>query len=349
MTSRLQSFVERIRPPDPAFADQARARQAQLVKPPGSLGQLEALATRMAAIQATERPQAHPRAIVVFCADHGVCAEGVSAFPSRITHQHLRNFVEGGAAIAVLAKLTQSELVICDVGVDADVSDLPGIRHGKIRRGSRNFASEPAMTAEESAGAIQFGFETVCELAERGVRAIAIGEMGIGNTTAAAAITAALTRQPPEAVTGRGSGLSAAGVARKAGVIRRALERHQPRADDPLDILAKVGGFDLAAMCGAFLGCAAQGCVAVADGFVSTAAAALAIACAPAAREFMTFGHRSSEPGHQFLLSLLEATPILQLDMRLGEASGAALAFSILDAACRLHAGMATFAEARMR
>ncbi|OYT71359.1 MAG: nicotinate-nucleotide--dimethylbenzimidazole phosphoribosyltransferase [Chloracidobacterium sp. CP2_5A] len=348
MTSRLRSLVERIGPPQQAFADQARARQAQLVKPPGSLGRLEALAAQIAAIQGTDQPQAHPRAIVVFCADHGVCAEGVSAFPPRITHQHLRNFVNGRAAVAVLAEMTQSELVICDVGVDADVSHLASVRHGKVRRGARNFAIEPALTAEEAERAMLFGCDAVDELAERGIRAVAIGEMGIGNTTAAAAVTAALTGKPPEAVTGCGSGLSADGVARKIAVIQGALERHQPRADDPLDILVKVGGLELAAMCGAFLGCAARGCVAVADGFVSTAAAALAVAYAPAAREFIAFGHRSAEPGHQALLDFLEATPLLQLEMRLGEASGAALAFSILDAACRLHAGMATFAEAQM-
>ncbi|MCS7079784.1 MAG: nicotinate-nucleotide--dimethylbenzimidazole phosphoribosyltransferase [Chloracidobacterium sp.] len=348
MTPWLKSLTEGIQPPDQTFAAKARARQVELVKPPGSLGRLETLATQLAAIQRTEQPQVRPRAIVVFCADHGVCAEGVSAFPSRITHQHLRNFIGGRAAVAVLAEMTQSELVVCDVGVDADVSGLPGVRHRKVRRGARNFAVEPALTPAEVEQAVRVGFETISELAERGIRAVAVGEMGIGNTTAAAAVTAALTGQPPEAVTGAGSGLAPEGLARKIAVVRQALEQRQPRAAEPLDILAKVGGLDVAAMCGAYLGCAACGCVAVVDGFVSTAAAALSVACAPVAREYMVFGHRSTEPGHQVLLSFLEATPLLHLDMRLGEASGAALALTILEAACRLHGNMATFREAQM-
>jgi len=348
MTHWWQSLLENIHPPQPVWAEKAAVRQASLVKPPGSLGRLETLAARIAAIQATETPQSRPRAIVVFCADHGICAEGVNAFPTRITHQHLHNFIGGGAAIAVLARLTGSELVICDVGIDADVLHLPGIRHSKVRRGTRNFAHEPAMTPEECDAALHAGYTTVSELRQRGIRAVAIGEMGIGNTTAAAAVTAALTGKPPELVTGRGSGLSPEGVAHKAAVIRHALERHRLRPDAPYDILVNVGGLDLAAMCGAFLGCAAEGLVAVADGYVSTAAAAVAVALAPAAREFMVFGHRSAEPGHQVLLDSLGVTPLLQLDLCLGEASGAALAFSILDAACSLHVGMVTFAEAQM-
>jgi NaMN:DMB phosphoribosyltransferase len=348
MTNWWQSLLKDIHSPHHFWAEQALARQASLVKPPSSLGRLETLAAQMAAIQATETPQARPRAIVVFCADHGICAEGVNAFPPQITHQHLRNFIGGGAAIAVLAKLTGSELVICDVGVDADVSHLPGIRHSKVRRGTRNFAQEPAMTPAECDAAMHVGYTTVCELRERGIRVVAIGEMGIGNTTAAAAVTAALTGKPPEVVTGRGSGLSPEGVAHKAAVIRRALEHHRPAPHAPYDILVKIGGLDLAAMCGAFLGCAAGRLVAVADGYVSTAAAALAVALAPAAREFMVFGHRSAEPGHQVLLDMLGVTPLLQLDLCLGEASGAALALSILDAACSLHVGMMTFAEAEM-
>lgn len=347
-TPWLQKVIEGIRSPDPTFAARARARQAELVKPPGSLGRLETLAAQLAAIQAADRPQVRPRAIVVFCADHGVCAEGVSAFPSRITRQHLRNFAGGGAAVAVLADLTGAELVVCDVGVDADVADIPGVRRRKVRRGTRNFAVEPAMTPDETMQALQVGFETISELAERGVRAVAVGEMGIGNTTAAAAVTAALTGQPPEAVTGPGSGLTPEGLARKVAVIRRALVKHAPCADNPLDVLTKVGGLELAAMCGAFLGCAAHGCVAVADGFVSTAAAALAVGCAPVVREYLVFGHRSAEPGHRILLDFVGGTPLLQLDMRLGEAGGAALALLVLDAACRLHGDMATFREAQM-
>lgn len=243
MTHWWQSLLENIHPPQPVWAEKAAVRQASLVKPPGSLGRLETLAARIAAIQATETPQSRPRAIVVFfCADHGICAEGVNAFPTRITHQHLHNFIGGGAAIAVLARLTGSELVICDVGIDADVLHLPGIRHSKVRRGTRNFAHEPAMTPEECAAALHAGYTTVSELRQRGIRAVAIGEMGIGNTTAAAAVTAALTGKPPELVTGRGSGLSPEGVAHKADVIRHALERHRLRPDAPYDILVNVGG-----------------------------------------------------------------------------------------------------------
>ncbi len=348
MTPWLPSLLAELRPPDQTFAERALARQAELVKPPGSLGRLETLAATLAAVQATDRPQARPRAIVVFCADHGVCAEGVSAFSPRITHQHLWNFVNGGAAIAVLADLTASELVVCDVGVDADVTHIPRIRQCKVRRGTRNFAVEPALTPDEVTQALQVGVETIAELVERDIRAVAIGEMGIGNTTAAAAVTAALTGQPPALVTGSGSGLAPDGLARKIAVVEQALERLRPRADDPLDILVKVGGLELAAMCGAFLACAAHGRVAVADGFVSTAAAALAVVWAPVAREYMVFGHRSVERGHQALLDFVNAEPLLQLDMRLGEATGAALAFGVLDAACQLQGTMATFREAQM-
>ncbi|MGQ9896287.1 MAG: nicotinate-nucleotide--dimethylbenzimidazole phosphoribosyltransferase [Acidobacteriota bacterium] len=348
MTNWWTTLLKSLQPPHPAWMEKALARQASLVKPPGSLGRLETLASQMAAIQATDTPQSTPRAIVVFCADHGICAEGVNAFPPRITHQHMRNFIGGGAAIAVLAKLTGSELIVCDVGVDADVSDLPGIRHNKVRRGTRNFAVEPAMLPEECDAALHAGYMTVRELAERGIRVVAIGEMGIGNTTIAAAITAVLTGSPPELVTGRGSGLSKEGVAHKAAVIQRALERYDFSPHTPYNTLIKIGGFDIAAMCGAFWGCAACGVVAVADGYVSTAAAALAIAMAPAVREFIIFGHRSAEPGHQVLLDWLEVTPLLQLHLCLGEASGAALALSILDAACSLHTAMATFADAQM-
>ncbi len=341
----LDLLLRTISAPSSEWYDRAAARQHELVKPRGSLGRLETLSIQIAAIQETERPTTSPRAVVVFCADHGICAEGVNAYPADITWMHTFNFLRGGAAVNLLATIADAELTVVDVGVAREFEDAPGLVNRKIRLGTRNFAVEPALTRDEVLQAVAVGVETVETLAEKGVRVIAIGEMGIGNTTPAAAITAVLTGESVAAVTGAGSGLDDAGILKKAGVIARALEQHQPNPSDPLDILEKVGGLEIAAMCGAFLACASKRVVAVADGYISTVAAALAIRLAPAVTEYIVFAHLSGEGGHRVLCDSFGFEPLLDLGLRLGETSGAALALPLLDAACRTLAEMKTFTE----
>jgi nicotinate-nucleotide--dimethylbenzimidazole phosphoribosyltransferase len=339
------NYTDAISAPSPEWRDRAAARQNELVKPRGSLGKLETLSIQIAAIQETDRPTASPSAVTVFCADHGVCAEGVNAYPADITWMHTFNFLNGGAAVNALAAVAGAELTVVDVGIAKDFENAPGLIGRKVRPGTRNFANEPAMTSEEVQKALSVGVEIVEMLVEKGVRVIAIGEMGIGNTTSAAAITAVLTGADVAAVTGAGSGLDDAGILKKAAVIARALEKHQPNPSDPFDILEKVGGLEIAAMCGAFLACAAKRVVAVADGYISSVAAALAVRFAPAAKEYIVFAHLSGEGGHRVLCESFGFEPLLDLGMRLGETSGAALALPLLSAACETLSGMKTFSE----
>lgn len=345
METAFNLLLRNISAPSPEWRDRAAARQNELVKPRGSLGKLEALSVQIAAIQETDRPTASPNAVTVFCGDHGVCAEGVNAFPTDITWMHTFNFLDGGAAINALAAVAGAELTVVDVGIARDFEDVPGLVSRKVRPGTRNFALEPAMTREEVQKALSVGAEIVEMLVEKGIRVIAIGEMGIGNTTSAAAITAALTGADVSAVTGAGSGLDDAGILKKAAVIRGALEKHRPNPSDPLDILEKVGGLEIAAMCGAFLACAAKRVVAVADGYISSVAAALAVRLAPAVKDYIVFAHLSGEGGHRVLCASFGFEPLLDLGLRLGETSGAALALPILEAACRTLGEMRTFAE----
>lgn len=346
LAEKLQKTIDAVHPIAPEWLERAALRQDQLVKPRGSLGRLEDLANRAAAIQRTERPTARPRDILVFCADHGVCAEGVNAYPQSVTWQHMLNFLGGGAAIHVLAKLADAETQFIDVGVAHDFAEPSALHNRKIRPGTRNFAVEPAMTRDETLRAILVGVEMAEASLARGRRMIGIGEMGIGNTTAAAAITAVLTHVALETAVGPGSGLSSEGVLKKASVIARAVRLHRPDSEDALDIIDKIGGLEIAAMCGAFLACAAGKTLAVADGFISTAAAALAMRLAPAAGDYIVASHLSAEIGHRALCERFALHPLLELNLRLGEASGAALAFPMIDAALSLFSDMKTFSEA---
>lgn len=345
MGTSLDLLLRSISAPSPEWRDRAAARQNELVKPRGSLGKLEILSVNIAAIQETDRPTASPSAVTIFCGDHGVCAEGVNAYPADITWMHTFNFLTGGAAVNALAAVAGAELTVVDVGIAKDFENAPGLVSRKVRPGTRNFAREPAMTRDEVLKALSVGVEIVEMLVEKGVRVIAIGEMGIGNTTSAAAITAVLTGADATDVTGAGTGLDAAGILKKTDVIKRALEKHRPNPSDPLDILEKVGGLEIAAMCGAFLACAAKRVVAVADGYISSVAAALAVRFAPAARAYIVFAHLSGEGGHRVLCESFGFEPLLDLGLRLGETSGAALALPILEAACRTLAEMRTFSE----
>lgn len=318
-----------------------------LTKPPGSLGRLEELSVRLAAITGDARPRTADKVIFTLAGDHGVVAEGVSAFPQSVTAQMVANFLRGGAAINVLARHVGARVVIADLGVAGDIpGDLTELRRVRVANGTANMAQGPAMTETQMWQAVCVGADLVDAEAPHGLDLAATGEMGIGNTTPATAILAALSGLDPEAITGRGTGLDAAGVAHKAQVIRRVLEVNEPDPADPWDVLRKVGGLEIAGLVGVVLACAARRIPCVIDGFISTAAALVAARACPAAREYLFAGHRSAESGHEKMLEMLGLRPILDLDMRLGEGTGAALAFPIIEAAAKLLDEMATFADA---
>jgi len=321
-------------------------RQSQLTKPPGSLGLLEELAVRLAAMQRREKPRLKTPWISVFAADHGVAGEGVSAFPQAVTRLMLRNFVQGGAAISVLARQWNARLEVVDVGVAGPFEALEGLVSARVGEGTANFARQPAMAPAQLDAALAVGAEAARRAYATGADVFIGGEMGIANTTSAAALACALLRIGPELLAGPGTGLDAAGVRRKREVIARALALHQEGLDSPLEILRRLGGFEIAALTGAYLQGAACGLPVLVDGFICGVAALLATRLSPECAEWLIFAHRSAEPGHRLVLEALGARPLLELDMRLGEASGAALALPILRAACALHGEMATFAEA---
>lgn len=350
MTSISASFAAElageIAPPDGHWRARARAHLNQLTKPLGSLGRLEDLAAQIVSIRREPLIAALRKAVYVFAADHGITAEGVSAYPSSVTHQMVLNFLAGGAAINVLARLHGVDLRVVDMGVDADLDRAPGLLHHKIARGTANMLHQPAMTDEQLAQALQVGAQLASEAAAEGVTVLAVGEMGIGNTTSASAITCALTGSAASVATGHGTGLDAEAHARKVAVVDAILKKHFTTAPSPIDILRCAGGLEIAGITGMVMGAARHRMAVVADGFISTAAAALAVALAPNVRGYLIAGHRSEEPGHGILLDYLELKPILSLEMRLGEGSGAVLAMPVIESAIALYRQMATFASA---
>lgn len=349
--SFLASMVAGVERCDTRYIAEAQRRLDSLTKPIGSLGQLEAIAAQMFSIFSGSLPLPLRRGVYVFAADHGVTAEGVSAYPREVTAQMVRNFLEGGAAISVLARLHESELTVVDVGVDAEFEDAPGLYRAKVRRGSRNMHCEPALTYGELAAAIETGIRLAHLARDKGQQLVAVGEMGIGNTTSASAIASVLTKQPIDEVTGRGAGLDVAGRNHKLDILKRSLHRHFGTADgtpEPLEILRCVGGLEIAAMTGFILGAAANRIAVVCDGFISTAAAAVAYTIAPEVSGYLFAGHCSEEPGHLHLLRYIGLTPILNLGMRLGEGTGAVLAMPLIESSVRLFNEMATFSSARV-
>jgi nicotinate-nucleotide--dimethylbenzimidazole phosphoribosyltransferase len=329
-----------IKPLDEAAMEAARARQAQLVKPPGSLGRLEELAIWLAGVTGAERPVVKARVVVV-AADHGVAAEGVSAFPPEVTAQMLATFLSGGGAVSVLAREVGADLICVDAGVNASTTHLDVVHTGL--NPSANLADEPALSRDDVKHAIKVGTKLAAAAKNDGMTLVVGGEMGIGNTTPATALACWLTGSDPADVAGPGTGLDEKGIAHKADVIRRALERG---ADTPLDALASFGGGEIAILTGLALGAGRYGLGYVCDGLIATAAAAMAVRLAPDLEARIVAGHRSPEPAHPRLLGILGKRPILDLDMRLGEASGAVAALSILKLAAAAHDGMHTFAEA---
>ena len=330
---------------DEAAEQAARERQANLTKPPGSLGGLEEAAVRFAGFQGTPRPRLDRVRICVLAGDHGVVAEGVSAFPQAVTTEMIRNFAHGGAAISVLAAENGASLEVVDLGSATPPGPLPGVVDRRIAPGTANFRHGPAMSEAELTAALDAGGEAAGRAVEAGAGLFIGGEMGIGNTTAATAVVCALTGAEPARLAGPGTGLDAAGVGHKAAVVAAALERLDAEAD-PAEVLRQVGGFELAGLAGAFIACAQAGIPVLVDGFITTAAALAATRLNPGGREWLVFGHRSAEPGHDRVLAELDAGPLLDLGMRLGEGSGAAVAVPLLRQALALHNGMATFEEA---
>ncbi len=344
--SALQKLLSRIVPPDPALAARAQAHLDRLTKPPGSLGRLEELARRVVEITGKEPPRVRRPVIFTLAGDHGVVAEGVSAYPQVVTAQMLENFLRGGAAVNVLARHAGARVVVADFGVAAPLASHPALVVKKVAPGTQNFCRGPAMTRDQAVQAIEGGIALAEGEAAAGSDLIGLGEMGIGNTTAASAITAALTGAPIEAVTGRGTGIDEAAWERKVAVIRRALAVNRPDPADAIDVLAKVGGFEIAGLVGVILAGAAARIPVVVDGFIAGAAALVAVRLKAEARHFLLASHCSVEPGHRVILEHLGLRPYLDLEMRLGEGTGAALAFTLIQAAVKIYTEMATFKSA---
>ncbi len=343
---RLESTIARIGGLDEAAVTTARARQARLTKPPGSLGRLEEIAIRVAGIQARARPEVSRKTVFVMAADHGVVAQGVSAYPQAVTGQMVGNFAAGGAAINVLARCVGAHVVVVDMGVAAEAAPRERLVCRKVAPGTQDITAGPAMSRRQAREAVQAGIEVFEEELGRGVQLAATGDMGIGNTTPSAAIIAAFTGRPPREVAGRGTGIDDPALARKIEVLERALEVNRPDPREALDVLAKVGGFEIGGLAGVMVAAAAGRVPVVIDGVISGAAALVAAGLAPQARDFMIAGHLSTEPGHRAALEHLGLEPLLDLGMRLGEGTGAALAMGIVEAAVRALNEMATFEEA---
>jgi nicotinate-nucleotide--dimethylbenzimidazole phosphoribosyltransferase len=342
----FEKTLQEIRPIDVRWIEAARKRQLELTKPPGSLGRLEEVANRCAAIRESLEYKLGRARVVLFAADHGVCAEGVSAYPQEVTAQMVANFLRGGAAINALARVGGIELTVVDIGVAAQLEECPGLVSRRAAPGTRNFCVEPAMSRLEMMAAIETGIELAAGAAASGEGLLGFGEMGIANTTSASAIAAALTGASVDAVTGRGAGADHGGMERKRAAIGRALALHAGALAHPLEVLRCLGGFEIAGMCGFCLGAAARRVPVVCDGFIATAAAAIAVRICPDVRGYLFAAHRSAEPGHASLLAILEQEPLLDLGMRLGEGTGAALAMGLIRSAAAAFTGMATFGSA---
>ena len=342
----LENIIARIEGLDQAAMAAAKARQDILTKPAGSLGRLEELSIQLAGIYGKEIPEIKDKVIITMAGDHGVVEEGVSAFPQEVTPQMVMNFLYGGAAINVLAKHVGARITIVDMGVAVEMEPHPDLVIKKVAQGTANMTKGPAMTSEQAEEAILAGVEVVEAEIKKGLDIVGTGDMGIGNTTPSAAIAAALTGIEPAKLAGRGTGVDDEGLKRKIDAIERALEVNKPNPKDGLDILIKVGGFEIAGLVGVILGAAANRKAIMVDGFISTAAAMIAVSIAPEARAYLISAHRSQEYGHIEMVEWLGLKPLVDLDFRLGEGTGAALGISFAEAACKILAEMATFADA---
>lgn len=345
--SLLETTLHHITPLNEEMMTQATDRQNQLTKPPGSLGRLEDLSVQLAGITGQLKPDLSHKHVVVMAGDHGITAAGVSAYPAEVTPQMVYNFLNGGAAINVLARHVGATVTVVDMGVAALIqANHPNFLDRKIALGTKNMLNEPAMSPEQARQTIETGIEVVNHLAETaGLNLLLTGDMGIGNTTPSTAIAAVITQTPVPAIAGRGTGLDEAGLNRKIDLIKQAIARHEPYAD-ALDILAKLGGLEIGGIAGLILGAAARRIPVIVDGFISTAAALIAAGLCPIATGYMISGHSSAERGQQAMLAHLGLTPLLDLNLRLGEGTGAALCVPLVEAAVKILNEMATFAEA---
>jgi len=340
----LHTALDQIKPVDPARLAEVQARIDRQAKPQGSLGRLEEFARRYVAI--TGREAIGKKVVFTFAGDHGVVEEGVSAFPREVTPQMVFNFLDGGAAINALARHVGAEVIVVDMGVDHEFQPKDGLLLKKVGRGTANIARGPAMSREQAVACLESGIELAVSCKEAGVDLVGTGDMGIGNTTPSSAIAAAFTGLSPDRVTHRGTGIDDASLRRKVEVIERALEVNRPDPEDPVGVLAKVGGFEIGGIAGLVLGCAAVGLPVVVDGFISTAGAMIASELHPRVRDYLFAAHRSVEIGHRHMLERLKQRPMLDLEMRLGEGTGGALAMGLIEASLRAFREIRTFDEA---
>lgn len=343
--AELKETIQGIKPLDSKKMAEAAEHLDQLTKPPGSLGRLEEVAKQLAGIRREIKPELGRKAVIVMAGDHGVCEEGISAFPAEVTPQMVMNFLNGGAAVNVLSRHSGADVVCVDIGVNAELSH-PALYSRKVRMGTANMAKGPAMTREEAAQAVMVGVRLVEELAGQGYGLLATGEMGIGNTTPSSAILAVLGGKDAALAAGRGTGIDDRRLLHKQAVIARAIEVNRPDAADPMDVLAKVGGLEIAGLVGLILGAARHRCPVVIDGFISSAAAFVASRLAPLSASYMIASHLSQEQGHAMLLEEIGLVPMLRMDMRLGEGTGAVLALPLIEAAVKIMKEMASFVDA---
>ncbi len=342
----LRDTMDRIQPTDPRLLAQAQARLDRLTKPIGSLGRLEELAARYVMITGEVKPTLPHGVVFTFAADHGVTVEGVSAYPAAVTPQMVLNFLRGGAGVNVLARHAGIDVRVVDIGVNFDFEGVPGLIHKKVMPGTKNLMVESAMSLAQAKQALTVGIELAAEAVQQGVGLIGTGEMGIGNTTASSAITAVMAGRPVAEVTGRGTGINDAGHARKIDVIQRALDSHRLDSTNAMGVLAAVGGLEIAGLAGLMLGAAAARIPVVLDGFIAGAAALIAVGLQPRCKDYLIASHQSVERGHRAILEHLGLKPLFDLDLRLGEGTGACLGMSLVFAAIKIFTEMATFDEA---
>ena len=344
--SKLEQTISSIKPVNPSFYERAQKRLDNLTKPQGSLGRLEEFAARIVAVSENTKPMLNKKAIFTFAGDHGVAEEGVSAFPKEVTPQMVLNFLRGGAGINVLARHAGVDVVVIDIGVDYDFGNTDGLVHKKIIRGTKNIRKGPAMTRQETVQCMEVGIELAEEYARKGYHIFGTGEMGIANTTPSSAIAAVFSKRTVEEVTGRGTGISDDAFKNKVRVIEDAIKINKPNPKDPMDVLARLGGAEIAGIAGLVLGAAANRIPVVIDGFISTAGALIACEIEPKVKEYIFAAHTSVERGHWIMLERMDLKPILNLNMRLGEGTGAALSMSMIEAGVKIYNEMATFGEA---
>ncbi|MBU2541165.1 MAG: nicotinate-nucleotide--dimethylbenzimidazole phosphoribosyltransferase [Candidatus Omnitrophica bacterium] len=343
---KIQEIIKKIEELDQGLMTKAQARLDNLTKPQGSLGRLEEIAKLIVGISRNENPSIGKKVIFTFASDHGVTQEKVSAFPKEVTAQMVYNFLSGGAGINVLAGCVGAKVIVADMGIALDLKPHPKLIINKINYGTKNMAAGPAMTREEAVRSVEAGIEIFLDVFREGVDIVGTGEMGIGNTTASSAIAACLLEEPVEKMTGRGTGIDDKAFSNKVGVIEKALSINKPNPKDPLDVLSKVGGFEIGGLAGVILGAASKRIPVVIDGFISGVAALIAYRLEPKVKNYMIAAHCSVEKGHRIILDYLGLKPLLDLELRLGEGTGAALGMGIIEASIKIFTQMATFQKA---